>query len=188
MTTRLVVLLTITTLYAVVRYVGFGGVAPTHVPVYLLNKSIAMASVLFLCCAAFSYLRGHAEGVRFWGKASGYGVVIHVLLSLAILTPAYLPKFFAGERMSLSGELSILFGVLSAFGLWFVHRPGSPLRRPRLARIACYLLVAAHLVAMGFINWSQPAKWHGYLPPISLVSFVFILVGAAAYLKKRAER
>jgi hypothetical protein len=30
---------------------------------------------------------------------------------------------------------------------------------------------------MGYSGWINPAGWHGGLPPISLVAFVFFVIG-----------
>jgi drug/metabolite transporter (DMT)-like permease len=39
------------------------------------------------------------------------------------------------------------------------------------------LLGAAHLFFMGYQGWLNPSGWHGGLPPISLVGFLFFTVG-----------
>jgi len=39
------------------------------------------------------------------------------------------------------------------------------------------LLGAVHLFFMGYQGWLKPSGWHGGLPPISLVAFVFFAAG-----------
>ena len=38
-------------------------------------------------------------------------------------------------------------------------------------------LGAFHLFFMGYDGWTKPAGWHGGLPPISLIAFLFFAVG-----------
>jgi hypothetical protein len=39
------------------------------------------------------------------------------------------------------------------------------------------LLGAAHVFFMGYEGWLNPSGWHGGIPPVSLVAFVFFAVG-----------
>jgi hypothetical protein len=47
------------------------------------------------------------------------------------------------------------------------------------------LLVAAHLVFMGYQGWMTPSDWHGGIPPVSLVAIAFFVVGYTANLLGR---
>ena len=74
---------------------------------------------------------------------------------------------FLGEIMLLSGLMGLyLFGNLSlrrlsrkwVSGLLFLGE----------------LCIAIHLIAMGFKGWLTPHKWHGGLPPISILCFAVV--------------
>jgi hypothetical protein len=184
---KLIAVLLCTTLYTIIRYVIFGHVSPVHVPVYLLNKSVSMASVVLLSCAAFSYFKQCVDRLRFWGTASLHCACIHVLLSLAILSSAYYPKFFGAEKMNLTGEITILLGVLATYCFWLAHSGRSISARRGTFQLLASLFVGGHLVAMGFRGWLSVEKWHGGLPPISLVSLVFAVVALALFSISREE-
>ena len=172
-------------LYAVVRYVIFGNISLVHMPVYLLNKSISLSSVIFLFCTALSYFKNHKYKTRYWGAASFHSACIHILLSLTILTSGYYPKFFGPEKMNLTGEVTMLFGVLAAYSFWNAHRGNIVSKRPRIFPLLACIFVIAHLIAMGFIGWLKVEQWHGCLAPISLISFLFALVSLGLFLKSR---
>ncbi len=183
---KLILILTCTTLYTIIRYAVFGHVSVAHIPVYLLNKSISMGSVICLFLAALGYRSGKAAEAKFFGVASFHCVCMHILLSLSILSAAYYPKFFGADKMNLVGELTLLFGALATYFYFFVCpvRAGSVhLRKFQLLASA---LIGGHLVAMGWAGWWSVGKWHGGLPPISLISFLF--AGASFVLFLRPAR
>lgn len=188
MVKKLVAVLLCTTVYTLVRYVIYGHVSPVHVPVYLLNKAVSMASVVLLSCAAFSYSRQCVDRLRFWGTASLHCACIHVLLSLAILSSAYYPKFFGPVKMNLTGEVTILFGVLATYCIWLARSGGSVSWRRGTFQLLSTLFIIGHLVAMGFRGWLSVAKWHGGLPPISLVSLVFAVASLVLFSGSRKEQ
>ena len=184
---KLIAVLLCTTLYAIIRYVVFGQVSPIHMPAYILNKSVSMASVFFLFCAALNHAKGQVEKIRFWGAASLHFAYIHILLSLALLSSDYYPKFFGTEKMNLTGEFTILFGVLAAYCFWIARNGKSVLMRLRIPQLLSSLFIAGHLVTMGFGGWLKVEKWYGGLPPISLISFVFAVISLMFFLKTRED-
>src|SRR5690242_1522855 len=93
-----------TTIYAVIRYAGFGQVALSHLPAYIMNKSIAMTATEALFMACLGLMRGEKGAIRFWSEACAQLVFVHVLISLAILSRGYWGTFFEGDQMSLVGE------------------------------------------------------------------------------------
>ena len=175
-----------TTCYAVLRYAVFGDVSPLHIPGYIMNKSIAMAAVLSLFLSAFQGGSARRERLRFWSQACSHLLFLHVLLSLAILSKGYYAKFFDGERMNLTGEAMLLLGVLAAYCFLRLaaDRIGAAARR-KLTLSAC-ALVAGHLFVMGYAGWPQVGKWHGGLPPITLLCFVLALLSLLCFLKQEA--
>lgn len=181
---RLAVVLFCTTLYTFVRYVIFADVSPIHMPVYLLNKSVSMASVFSLFCTALYRTKERVEETAFWGRSSFHSACIHILLSLAIISRAYYPNFFGTDNMNLTGEITILFGVLAAYCFWIVFSGMLVLMRRQVFQLFTTFFVAGHLVTMGFGGWLKVGEWYGGLPPISLVSFVFAIASLALFLRK----
>lgn len=177
--------------YAVLRYHVFGGVDWNHFPLFILNKAISLAAVLFV---AMSYLIGRSIKVyggepgmrliliKFCGLVGFSLAAIHAFASLLLFSPEYYPKLFNPDgRMNLTGELSMVFGVVSLWclsvtaitSLPFMYEAVGADRWGRGQRLGyyCLLFAAGHVLVMGFSGWLQLEKWHGYLPPISLVAF-----------------
>jgi hypothetical protein len=175
-------ILLITCSYAVIRYAGFGGVAPIHIPGLLVNKGFCLAACLALAFSATALFRSRMDQFLYWGRAAGQLAFVHVLLALALLSKGNYPKFFAGEQMNLTGEVVLLTGALAAYCFWRLEQNGL------LSKVRCHLLslvsglTAIHLFVMGYAGWLQPAKWHGGLPPITLLSFLCVTYSLIIFL------
>ena len=192
--------------YAVIRYNVIKGVPWTDVPLFISNKAIALGAVVFI---AFSFIIGPL--IKFWPGTFtkfqplrkyfgllGFGFAsVHSLISLLIFTPQYYPKFFLETgKLNLTGELSMLFGVIGFFIFLGVAISDIPsieksmkyehwLEIQRTGYLA-FFFVLLHVAVMGFEGWLTPGTWPGKLLPISLISFIIIslalLVRLAAML------
>ena len=171
--------------YAVIRYAGFGHVDLIHVPAYIMNKAICMTAVESLLMASYGFLRGKSETVRFWTGVSSQLVFVHVLLSLGILSKGYYASFFDGDKMSLTGELVLLMGALAVYCFWRLRTAGIKPDLRRTLTVLGFTFVAAHLFAMGFNDTMQVQKWNGGLPPMSMLSFLFVVFGLATFLRSK---
>lgn len=179
-------------LYAIIRYHVLKGVPWEHFPLFISNKAISLSAVAFI---ALSYLLGPLA--RFWPRTIvpllwmrqffgllGFGLgAMHGLLSLLLFTPATYPKFFLPDgTLNLTGELSMLFGVLAFLVFTLVAisdllallRPLEEQRWRAVQRMGYLglLLVLLHVVSMGYEGWSKPSTWPGGLLPISLVAAI----------------
>jgi hypothetical protein len=182
---NLAALLALTTTYAVLRYAGFGGVSPLHIPAFLVNKAISMSAVVALALAAQGLVRGRLHAYSSWSRASAHLVFVHVLLSLGLMSRGNYPAYYEADRMSLTGEGALVLGVLAAYGYWRAGRArGWPPRR--VAVLLASALVAGHLLVMGYRNWIQPARWNGGLPPITLLSFGAVVFAMVRLLRVNA--
>ena len=179
---KLITVLFLTTLYTIIRYIIFGNVDPINFPSYLLNKSVSMASAIYILFASISYAKGQIDEMKFWGSISWYTAILHVLFSLSLLSRSYYSKFFGLEKMNLIGELTILFGVVAIFTFWFIRAGKKIFKNIYLLQILARLFVAAHLIVMGFAGWMNISKWHGGLPPISLLSFISLLLSIILFM------
>jgi len=181
--------------YAGVRYHVVQGVPLAQAPLYVLNKAVSLGGLAFL---AISYLVGKVAGLR-WGDRRlelvvikfcglmGFSLIVaHILMSLAILDPAYYAKFYAGTKLNLTGELSLSLGI---FALWCFSLPtitslpymydelGADrwLRSQRVG-YAGLILVAGHVLVMGVMGWLQPGDWPAGMPPVTALAFVIAIV------------
>jgi hypothetical protein len=184
MSKKLIIILLISLIYTIVRYIIFGNVSLIQIPVYLVNKSVAMASVSFMFFAALNYKRQKENQARFWGKASLHSTIMHILLSLAILSKDYYPKFFATQKMNLTGELTIMFGVIATCFFLMTSNDKTISIGPRLLQFFAVLFVLGHLLSMGLGGWLAVDEWNGGLPPISLISFILATINLVLLSKR----
>jgi hypothetical protein len=182
--------------YAVLRYHILGPVPWTDFPFFILNKGISLSAFILL---AFNFGLGPMNnlGIRIpegWlnaRKAMGMTgfllVLIHALMSFMLFSPSVYAKFFLDNgSLTLLAGLSMLFGILGFVVLWGYNMSFQTFLREDKAFIQfitsrkfmlfALLLGAAHLFFMGYEGWLKPAGWHGGLPPVSLVAFVFFAV------------
>lgn len=187
--------------YAVLRYNVFKGVEWTHLPLFIVNKSVAFAGVIFV---ALAYLAGKSFGGRagseaararakFLGLAGFAMLTVHVLMSMVLLSPANYEKFYeASGRLNLTGELTFLFGVLAYGCLLFPAIATAPymyealgMERWLKAQHMGYwalALACGHTLAMGIEGWIDVSAWPGSMPPITLLGFLAALAGLSGKL------
>jgi DMSO/TMAO reductase YedYZ heme-binding membrane subunit len=190
-------------IYAGLRYHVAEGVPLAQAPLYVLNKAISLGGLAFL---AMSYLVGKVAGLR-WGDRQlelvvikfcgliGFSLIVgHVLMSLALLDPAYYAKFYGEAKFNLIGELSLSLGI---FGLWCFSMPvitslpymydelGADrwLRSQRVG-YAGLMLSAGHVLVMGLQGWLNPGDWPAAMPPITVLAFVIAMVPLVLRLVK----
>lgn len=174
-----------TSLYTYVRYIVYGNVNPNHLPTFLLNKSLSMVSVVYCFITAVHYglLKSDISKVKAWGTASLHTAYLHIILSLSIFGNAYYGKFFAGTKLSLNGELIIFSGLIAIYCFWLINKTNYI--KIYALQILASLFIIIHLIVMGLNGWLKVAKWHGGLPPISLVSVVFAAFALILFFRKR---
>ncbi len=171
--------------YAVVRYHLFGGVLWDQLPLYVMNKVLALTVVLVLFYKIWFGRVLTAENKEWYIWAIATLVFGHVLISLSLLSPEYYAKFFTAGKMHFKNELSILFGI-AAFIAFLGFLLSFTKENKKLARKfqqVILFLLAVHLFSMGLSGWITPWKWYGAMPPVSLLSFVIIL--SILFVKKK---
>jgi hypothetical protein len=186
--------------YAVVRYHVVGAVPWKDSPFFILNKGISLAAFILLTCNfGFGPLRnvgvklpaGWLEARKALGMTGFLLVLIHALMSFMLFSPTVYAKFFeANGTLTLFAGLSMLGGVLAFVVLWAYNLSFQTHLREDKAFIKfitsrtfllwAMLLVAAHLVFMGYQGWMTPSGWQGGMPPVSLVAITFFVVGYTA--------
>ena len=187
--------------YAIVRYNVLSDVAWTHLPLYIINKSVALAGIVLI---ALAYLVGKVFGgahgservrskAKFLGLAGFSMITVHVLMAMVLLSPAYFEKFYeASGKFNLTGEVTFLFGVLAYGCLLFPAIATLPymydalgmgrwLRSQHMGYVALGL-ACGHTFSMGYKGWIDVAGWPGWMPPITLLGFLSALVALAVKL------
>ena len=192
----LVFLLGVPLTYAVIRYHVIQGVEWSHFPLYIANKGCSLAAVFLI---AGSYLIGKVLKIyerepdkrriliKFCGLMGFSLAGIHAFMSLLIVSPYYYPRFFQdGHKMNLTGELSLLLGVLSLWCISITAITSLPVmynamgadrwHRGQRMGYCALTLAAGHVLVMGFSGWLSPAGWPGILPPVSLLAFIAAVI------------
>jgi DMSO/TMAO reductase YedYZ heme-binding membrane subunit len=191
--------------YAVVRYHVVGPVPWKDFPFFILNKGTALGAFILLTCNfAFGPLNnlgvkipeGWLDARKALGMTGFLLVLIHALMSFMLFSPAIYGKFFGADgSLTLLAGLSMLGGVLAFVVLWAYNLSFQTHLREDKAFIQfitsrtfllwAMILGGAHVLFMGYQGWLTPSGWHGGIPPVSLVAFVFFVVGYAVNLLGR---
>lgn len=183
--------------YSIVRYVAFAPKNLDNLPVFIVNKGVAMAAALCLTIGFFQlYRRDRSPSATLpstWFRAGVFGAIWHIPMSLAITRPAYFKEFFAPisggtdtvGRLSFAGELVFLFGGLSAAMVFLLLRPTwSPVQRWALS-IGAMAALLAHTLALGNCRGLNINASHAYLPPMWLLCVIGVAVGLIILLRGR---
>ncbi len=166
--------------YAIVRYNVFKGVPLEHLPMYVLNKAVAMTALFFI---GLSNTSSQLNTRKSAGRTGFSIAVLHGLISMSLLSPDYYAKLFSQasdiQGLSLQGELSVLAGCLGMFTLallaWPKARETAEAWRKAIPWMTRGILglIALHCLFYGWSGWWTPSHWPGSLPPITLLSFLF---------------
>lgn len=192
MTRNIILILLVASAYAITRYVLSGSVDPQNIPVYIANKVLAVSSVFTIMLAAIAYLKDDNIGAKNWGRTAFHISALHVFFSLALLSPEYYQyQFYFWQdvettRLTIKGELTILFGLLGAYAylMLFISKHGT--KTMAYLKLAATFCTGSHIFIMafsGWLPWTWGAKFN--MPPISLISFVFITIAFLIYLKMK---
>ena len=183
--------------YAILRYHIMGPVPWKDFPFFIINKGFALSAFILLVFSfSFGPLRniGVNVPVGFLNSRKALGmtgfllVLIHALISFLLFKPEVYKQFFLeNSTLTLAAGLSMLGGVLAFVVLWgynlsFQTHLREDTKFIKFITSRNFLLTAMlfslmHLFFMGYKGWMTPEDWHGGLPPISLVGFVFFLIG-----------
>jgi DMSO/TMAO reductase YedYZ heme-binding membrane subunit len=191
--------------YSILRYHIAGPVPWKEFPFFILNKGICLSAFILL---TLNFGLGPAKNIGLpvsaaWlnaRKALGMTgfllVLIHVLMSLILFSPAVYGKFFdENATLTLLAGLSMVTGIVAFVVLWGYNLSFQTHLREdksfiqfitsRKFLLVAMTLGAAHLFFMGYSGWLKPSGWHGGLPPISLVAFTVFVIGYGVNLLGR---
>jgi hypothetical protein len=183
--------------YAMLRYHIVGPVPWKDFPFFILNKGVSLSAFILLTCNfGFGPLKnlgvrvpeGWLNARKALGMTGFLLVLIHALMSFLLFRPAVYGSFFEADgTLTLMAGLSMLGGIMAFVVLWGYNLSFQTFLREDRAFIQfitsrkfllfALLLGAVHLFFMGYAGWLKPSGWHGGLPPISLVAFVFFAAG-----------
>jgi len=180
---KVLLILLVAGVYASLRYVVFGGVYWAHIPVYILNKTMAVAAVFTLFLSALGNFKNDKDMARDWGTISLHLALYHVGLSLLILTPEYYKYWFWQGKLTFLSEINLTFGVFSTYCYIMLFMTRAKTTHMAVFKLLASVSAGVHIFAMAYGTWFKPQWWHGYMPPVSLWSFIFTLAAFLIYLK-----
>jgi DMSO/TMAO reductase YedYZ heme-binding membrane subunit len=193
--------------YAIVRYVIVGTVAPAQLPVFILNKALAVASLVLIAMALAvgPLVRMRAIGAAWIVHRKALGVngfvlgAVHSVLTVAMLSPVNYGKLHdAVGKLTFEGGLVVLGGVLALFALAIPAITSADLvrksmtadawRRAQRLGLVALALGTAHVGVLGWRGWLAPETWPGGLPPLTVWAvgagvLAFAIRGAAVAVR-----
>ena len=184
-------------LYVVVRYHIAGGVPWKDFPFFILNKAISLSAFILLVInfslgplvnLGIKLPLGWLNSRSTLGIFSFMLVIVHTFMSLMLFSSSIYSKFFEPDgTLTFSAGMSMLGGIISLLILWIYNLSFKTHLRDNKVLISFltsrkFLLTAlvlggVHLFFMGYSGWINPSGWHGGIPPVSLVAFVFFVFG-----------
>lgn len=162
--------------YSVLRYNIFGNVPLIDIPSFIFNKSISFTIIAMLPIVYYSNKNGQRDNNGGLINALKAFVLIHVLLSVSLLSQSYYSKLFWDNKLTLSGNFAILSGILAFVYAVYLKKTGDYI---------FYFLLSVHLFSLGYKGWVEPEKWNGMMPPITLICFLIVLVLIFLKLKNK---
>lgn len=183
--------------YAVLRYHIVGDVPWKDFPFFILNKGISLSAFILLTLnfaigplknIGFKVSEGWLNARQVIGMTGFLFVLIHVLMSFVLFNTDIYGKFFEEDgSLTLYAGLSMLGGILAFVVLWAYNLAFKTTLKEdknfiRFITSRKFLLIAmlfslAHIFFMGINGWMNVSGWNGGLPPISLIAFVFFIIG-----------
>ena len=112
---------------------------------------------------------------------------MHAIMSLVLLNPGYYSRFYVqGGKFNLTGESSMLFGILafvifaaiSITSLPPIEKHMHPDQWKLVQRMGylAYVFVLFRVAIMGFQGWFRSESWQYGMVSISLISALFIVL------------
>ena len=187
--------LLITGLYAYARYVYFGPVVESKIPLYISNKAISWSSVVVLSSSfAIGPLVTFSSRFEPWlryrrplGLIGLWLATLHILVSIPIFNLFYYTGFFNLDgTLKMTTELSMLAGALA----WMVllipavasvpsvaeSLAGRSWRQLQHLGLLALVITFGHVAWLVWHGWFVSADWFGGMPPITLLSCGIIAV------------
>ena len=182
-------MLLVTMCYATIRYVVSGAVLPSNIPLFIVNKAMSLSATIALLLSAASYFSNNNDGSRTWGVISFNLAVIHVMLSMLLLSPEYYESFFTYDglkRMNIKGELSMFFGIMGAYTYFKLVSSKHGTKAMAYFKLISTFCIGSHIFIMAVMSW-LPWKWGNrfYMPPISLLGFLCVGLAFLIYLQRK---
>ena len=191
----IIIVLILTSLYAILRYNVFGNTPWNQLPLYILNKILSFSGLLLITLNLSAKLLPRLKNSKQTLGIIGFILIfIHILLSLILSSPLNYSKLYTDSGLfSAFGGISLSSGAIAfTFLLIYIFYEKSKtiqniFQNHRITAIQS-LLPLIHLFFLGCSGWITPQKWQGGMPPITLISFILYSVGLLIATAKRNKK
>ncbi len=169
--------------YAVLRYVFFGPYDINAIPLFVVNKSFAFSFMIlsyFLSNPKVEFINRKIVGIFTY-----FFALLHAIISAILIPTSFFEKFYNEENLlTFTAATMIFFGVLAIILSVVISKSflksdsSNPFWKTfYFERLYLFFLLflGLHIFIFYFPNWIKVQNWHGYMPPISLLSFLFLL-------------
>ena len=165
--------------YATVRYHVFKGVSWSDWSIYTLNKAFALAALVLVITSIIRLRAGQGLSIARTMLMASVFAVLHVQMTLALLSPAYYAKLFSQGKLTAAAGVAVALGAIITVAMIVGAKTSPELgmdNRPRSLALLAFA-TGTHAAIPSLTSWFEPSTWPGLMPPITLLSF---LLGAAA--------
>jgi hypothetical protein len=169
-------------IYALLRYVIFGPFDAVDIPIFIVNKAVSWGAVTFFLFSIFATSKNLNNAARDYRTFGFWSILCHALLTMSILDDRHYAKLFEDGNFSLMGQLGVLSGVLVVvmflyYHYYFSNANNFTIVTKRITKVKLILIMTlAHLFFLGGRGWLKPEEWYGSMPPITLISFIIVLI------------
>lgn len=182
-------------IYAYFRYIHFKGLDFAINATFIINKALAGAAVMSVFSSYMLsslsktgnlFAINHKLFKRYFGLSGFYFMCLHVFFGLRIIKQDLLPQFFEiNGDFSIRGQIIIGLGIIAFMLFLFpaitsIYDVAKKLSKERwrlFQRIGyfAYALIFVHASFVGADSWITADKWHGGMPPITMICAIIII-------------
>lgn len=169
--------------YALVRY-HIGKNIPFSDFLFIVNKSISWTAFLLISITIIpkSFFKKNHLKRKYFGLIGYAFAVLHLILNLILLNKNHYPSLYVNDVFNLKFYVISLIGLISfvIFSVVFLISLNiiKTKNRDKSLKLGFYgiLILAFHPMIMGIQNWFKPNTWPYFLPPITLLCVLFLIL------------
>ena len=174
--------LLISIFYAWIRYITFGPYT-TDDFWFIVNKGLAFG-IVGIMFVAFLPISNKKLQRKIVGLFAFYISLAHFLVSLILLPQKYYVNHYLPDgRLCFDFKMAIISGVVTFAMLVLIYVYFTlPKKTGVNPKIFCcmsgilYFAMLSHVYFLGRHNWINSGQWYGGLVPITLISFVLLII------------
>ena len=176
---KIFIIFALALIYSYLRYIIFSKIRFDFMMLYVTNKAFALSAVSILF---FKISRDLKHANIFLNVF----IALHISVSIFLLNPEHFDKLYIDKlQFTVFGLLFLLSGILAAtFWISFIYKRLIDISL-KYKLLAFLFFVMMHNLLLGFSSWINYSNWVGYLPPITLISFLFNLISVFIIAKKK---